>query len=603
VNRALRVAAGGLALGAALIGLGCGRTSGSFDPGGPDSGGDAGSGGGAVPGECQVSLLPSPVAPVAGPGSRVHVSAEILGAMGTLSYAWHVQYAGGSVETSAPTAADIDFSVPAPGIYLVSLATAGASPACATAVLPLTVEAPGAVTETVRLRIVPPRGVDALATEKMFLIKGGGDADLGTMRVDAGAASEAVVLGPGGGVPAYLRFSPVTAPELIVEAFANASGFASQQLAVGVAHTVLVVPSSATALAPRRIAGWVPGGALSLDAGATVTGAVLGPTGAPVAGAAVRLTSDGVPSTVATTAGDGSFALHVAPGASITATVAPPAASGLPRLSATSAAFDLGAAMQIRYAANIALVDLGGASVRRLDAQNHPGPPIAGARVTVVGALPAIGQVTAGAAVIASGDVRIAATADAGGALPATLVPSAQLQAVVALAPGELAVVALDATRPVTAIDAPGMKLITTAALDDGGAGLPGATVDLVPAGALALATAPTLRLTAGTGGAIAADLPSGGRYQLRFADPRRRAAALIVDERPVTAIAPSYPLPRALRIEGTLLRDGKTPLPGASVQVLCMACSGVDRDVPLAEAVSDAAGRFTLAVHDPGTR
>jgi hypothetical protein len=38
-------------------------------------------------------------------------------------------------------------------------------------------------------------------------------------------------------------------------------------------------------------------------------------------------------------------------------------------------------------------------------------------------------------------------------------------------------------------------------------------------------------------------------------------------------------------------------------VQVLCSACTGIDRDRPIAEAVSDGAGRFVVVIPDPGTR
>jgi hypothetical protein len=67
--------------------------------------------------------------------------------------------------------------------------------------------------------------------------------------------------------------------------------------------------------------------------------------------------------------------------------------------------------------------------------------------------------------------------------------------------------------------------------------------------------------------------------------------------------IAANYRLPAALQISGALRSGGVLALPGASVQLMCEACSGIDRALPLFEAVSDAGGRFTLAVPDPGTR
>jgi hypothetical protein len=205
---------------------------------------------------------------------------------------------------------------------------------------------------------------------------------------------------------------------------------------------------------------------------------------------------------------------------------------------------------------------------------------------------------------VASGQVRIAATTDAAGALPRTLVPVGPLVAVIEVGPGDLAVTAFDTSGGAPAsLDAPPRQLITTAVTDASAAGLPGAVIDLVPTGALAMAAAPVLRLTAGEGGTIAAALPAGGHYQLRFQDPLGRGAPMVVADRPITAIASSYLLPAAIRLQGTLLRDGKLALPGASVLLLCSACTGLDAALPLAAAVSDADGRFALAVPDPGTR
>jgi hypothetical protein len=103
--------------------------------------------------------------------------------------------------------------------------------------------------------------------------------------------------------------------------------------------------------------------------------------------------------------------------------------------------------------------------------------------------------------------------------------------------------------------------------------------------------------------------LPAGGHYDLRFSDPIGRRAPRVVPDRAVTpilpgdAIAPSYTLPAAVQIHGTLrLQDGQL-LANASIQLLCLACSGIERTRPLVEIASDASGGFTLAVPDPGTR
>jgi hypothetical protein len=139
--------------------------------------------------------------------------------------------------------------------------------------------------------------------------------------------------------------------------------------------------------------------------------------------------------------------------------------------------------------------------------------------------------------------------------------------------------------------------------LDPRGVGLTGAFVDLVPVGPLAVAGAPTLRVSAMAGGAIAANLPSGGRYELRFQDPLQRAAPLVVADRAITMIASSYRMPPTIRLEGALRDGGGLALSNAAIQLMCEACTGIERALPLAEVTPDDNGRFTLAVPDPGTR
>jgi hypothetical protein len=409
--------------------------------------------------------------------------------------------------------------------------------------------------------------------------------------------ADVVVSGPDGGVPAYLRFAPAGAPDAVVEAFSDDSGHATTRLVAGT-HVVLVLPLVPDS-APRRIFNWSSStSSLGVDAGVAVTGVVRDPAGAVLAGAKLQLAVDGVPSTVATTAADGSFALRAATGGGpVTLEVTPPGASGLPRLAATSSALDLSMPLQIRYAANVTLKNLAGTVVRRL------GAPVAGAGVMVVGSLAAVGTVTAGASVSATGEVRITSSTDGSGALPAMLVPSAALSAVVSVAAGDRSVATLDTTGGIPAsLDAPPMQPIAAAVFDAATARLPGAVLDLVPTGALAMAAAPVLDVIADGSGAVTAALADGGHYDLRFHDPMGRGAPLVVADRTATTIATAFHLPVALQVRGTVKLGGTQPLTGASIQFLCESCTGIERARPIAEVATDAAGRFTLAVPDPGT-
>lgn len=588
----MRAAALALVIAAAA----CGQTEGASGP--PDNTGD----GSGFPNVCGASVTISQAGqskPTAGPAASMRVTSQVSGASGVLSYVWTVAFRGAPVGfTPVNGGTAIDVPVPVAGIYRLTVLVLGAPSSCPPVVQAINVRAPGALSALIRLRVIPPRGATAPVTEQLFDISGGADADLGRIGVADGSVARPTVMGPAGPLAAYLRMSPDIAPDLQIEAFSDATGVATVQLPTAATYSVLVVPSVAGA-APRRFTGWDRSAVLTLDAGVPITGSVRDPQSAPLAGATVQLVTDGVPSVPATTAADGSFALRAAPGASVTVEVTPPSDSGLPRLSATSSGFDLDAPLEVRYAANVMRADLGGIVLRRL------GAPLPGARISVVGALAAVGTVATGAQTqVASGAVWVAARADAAGAVPALRVPAAPMSAVIETADGDLAVVALDAAAGAPAsLEAPLPQLVTTAVLDAAGAGLPGAQVDLVPGGALAAAGAATLRRTAVAQGVIAVTLPAGGSYQLRFQDPALRAAPLVVAERAITAIAASYRMPATIRLEAVLASTGSLTLSNSVVQVMCTACSGVERAMPLAEVVTDASSRFALAVPDPGTR
>jgi hypothetical protein len=559
----------------------------------------SGDGGDGV--DCGLSLGFDPAVPIAGPTTTIRVSAVVHGAPGVLGYDWRVGLAGAAVELTfaQDDHSAIEFRAATPGTYEVNLDVSGSSSYCSSAHLPINVLAPGAYSHFVRLRVVPPQATAAPPFEKGLVIAGGADVDLGIVGLDRGILANPRVSGPSGGVSGYVRFARNAAPDTVVEGFADSAGYVAARLLPEL-YSVLVVPSVG-GNAPRRITNWSPlSPMLTIDAGTRVAGTVHDPADAPLPGAKVQLSIDGVPSTLATTAADGTFAVQAVPlvGAAVTIEVTPPGASGLPRLSATSRSFDLAGSLAIRYAASLALKDLAGTRVRR------QGAPIADATVMVVGSLPQAGTITAGTMSVAVGELRIAIRANAAGALPSTLVPSAELSAVITVAPGDLAVAALDTTATVPAsLDAPAMLRITTAMQDPAAAGLGGGVLDLVPTGALAMAAAPALHVIAGPSGTITATLASGGHYDLRFHDPAGRAALLVVANQVAATTAATYRLPAALQVHGSLLLGGTQTLANTSVQILCETCTGLDRDKPIAEAASDETGSFTLAVPDPGTR
>ncbi|HSR97818.1 MAG TPA: hypothetical protein VLM79_12245 [Kofleriaceae bacterium] len=577
-------------------------SKGSSDPSAVPPGGGA-DGGAGEPGDapegCSVNLQFFPGEPVSGPSATLNVQSFVVNAPGVLEYHWHVGFNGLDVNfTPSADSTQITFRAPDPGIYKVDLDVTGSPRFCAGASTTINVRASGAKTEQLRAHVVSSQASGAPPFDRVFEIAGGADVDIGPLPVEPGVAASPLVMGPSGPVAAYLRFAPNGAPDAIVEAFADNLGRTSLRLVPGL-YTVLVVPSQPGSV-PRRIINWSSTSPfVVVGAGAPITGSVVDPASAPIERAKVQLTIDGVPSTLATTEADGTFLLRAEPGGNqVTIEVVPPEASGLPRLSATSLALDLTKPLAIRYHPGLALRDLAGTTVLR------NGAPVGDAEVTVVGSLAMAGTVTAGAAVDATGEVRLTARTNGSGVVPARRVPAAALSAVVTVAAGDIAVAALDTTAGAPAsLDAPAMTSVTAAIVDPASAPLRSAVVDVVPLGALARAAVPVAHVTANASGEVTAAFAAGGRYELRFQDPVGRGAPLVVTDRTAGTMASTYQLPRALRLRGSVKMFGGTQvLANAVIQILCESCSGIERVRPIAEAVSDATGKFAVSVPDPGT-
>ena len=569
---------------------------GSLDAGG--SGGDGGNGTDAAP-ACTITLAFStltdasamPIAP-----TTVRATAIATNAAGFLSYSWTVTQNNGDVAYACASSdgSAIDIDAENPGKYDVGVVVTGGG--CTGASDSVNVLAPGANGIDYRLRVWPPA---ALAPTQEQVVHVSGGADFGyNVTLDPGLALAGTVTNGATGVPAYLKFMPVAAPDAYVEAFAANDGtFALRVL--GQSHQVLIVPA-APGLAPA-LASWSPGTTtFTVGAGTAVTGTVLDGSGTALAGATVQLASGGVPSTLATTASDGSFTVHetFTAGANVAVTVVPPAGRGLPKLAAT-AAFDLTKPLQIHYA-TIATASLAGTAITRAGA-NQPG-----AQVTIVGTLAAAaGTVATGTTTAnATGTVAIATTADATGKLPATLAPRASLSAVIAVAPGDLAVATANLSSGAPAsIDAPAQIAAAGTALDPSSSPLAGVEVDAAGDDALAAAGVSDVQVISGAGGAYSLALASGGTYDVHFSDPQGRAAPVTIAATTAAALPASVMLAAAIHMSGSLAVSGSAnPVVGASVQILCTSCSGIAASRPLAETASDGTSMYVLAVPDPGT-
>jgi hypothetical protein len=558
-----------------------------------------------APQGCAVSLLFDPQMAVADPSTEVRVVALVDNAPGVLQYTWTVTHGGGAVTFAyaQPDQSAITFAVPDPGPYSVMVAVGGTSGLCPTAQGAINVGVPGGNLAQVRLRVYPPPSVLAPPAEKLVLVPGGAPFTLGTVPVEPGIEVTGHVRMGTIGVPAYLRFIPLGGRDAFVETFAQSDG-AFRVRVLAQLHDVLVVPLQ-PGYAPRLVESWLPApGAqlLPIDGGTQISGRVLDPAGNALASTHVQLVVDGVPSTLTTTDASGNFVVRASVPAGapdVRVEVTPPASSGLPRIRGGATSLTAAGPFTIRYAPALVRRDLGGVVVRR------DGAAQANVPVKIVGTLGAVATITAGASVPASGEVRIATTTTATGAIPnGTLAPAAPLTAVTTIG-SQLAIDTIDLTASVpSTIDAPPAVLVVSQLRSPAQPPqpLPNAVLELQPAGALALAGAPTLRSIADAAGNTFFTVPPGGTFHVRAWDPLARGAQLRLENVPTASLASGYVLGAPLHVTGSLMLSGNaTPVGRAAVQILCTLCDGAERSRPIAEGASTGAGSFDVAIVDPG--
>jgi hypothetical protein len=540
--------------------------------------------------QCNVTLSFSPTPAYA--GATVRAAAYVQNNPGNPMFTWHVRLGITDVPfTNAQSdGSQIDFVPTTPGMYDVGVDLGLTSPCDATSTT-LNVFMPGAGTADYRFHVVPP--LDLAPPQDAIVVIVGGSNQGHDIGLDPGLKPLVQVTDGSAGVAAYVRFQSTTSPTAFIDAFAGIDGYV-QPLVLGQPYNVLVVPASGS-FAPSLQTWQVGSTQLTVTAGSTATGTVLDPAGAPLAGATVQLTSLGVPSTIATTAANGTFSVQESftTGDPVIVDVTPPAGRGLPRLTATSA-FDLSTALSVHYAAGLGTTcDLSGLAVAR-GGTNKPG-----AVVTVVGTIASAGMVNTTAA---AGTVHVAATADGTGHLPATKVPKASLTAVTQVAPGDLAVSAFDeSTCGAASVSAPA-NTVATGTISGPTGTLQGAIVEASPTRALALAGAPAVQATTDSAGNFSLPLAAGGFYDVRFSDPLGRAGPATPSLDIAAANVPTATtLVKALVVSGKLTVNGlPNPVVGAAVQVLCATCTGLDQYRPIASGATDMTSRYSLAVPDP---
>lgn len=539
-----------------------------------------------TPDECIVFIdLPSD--PIASDVPAV-ATASATGYDGVLTWSWTIEHDGSSQTLSGR---QVSFSISSAGAYTVRLASP--APSCPSAVRNYNVAARDAVPRAFRLRVTPPLALGQAPQISTYLDTKNADTSGWSLSFSALPVTGAVTH-RGLAAPAYVRFSEPGSLAPLAEVTSDSAGTFSVALAAST-YDVLVTPLGAAA--PQLFRGRAPvvGQTLRLDLsdGVAVTGVVRGPTGAALGGARVALRVEGIPSTVATSAADGTFSLLARPGTTADVVVTPPAGSGLPRLAGAVDASAYTAGLVIDYAATLTTRDLAGVPVRRA------GGAAPGTRVTVVGELPAAGTVSAGggAARALAGSVVAEATAQADGALGTLRVPAAALSAVLQAAAGEVAVQPFDATAAApTSFELVAAAAISGVAAAASGVPLAGVDVRLEPRGALAQAGVAPVLARSGASGAFSVLGARGGAYRVVVADPQWRRMSLEVD-----AVAPAalgeLVLPPQFWLRGQIERNAGEPLGGALIELLCSTCLGSERQRVISETLSSDAGGFSLAI------
>ncbi|WP_428263449.1 hypothetical protein [Haliangium sp.] len=593
------------ALAGVLASCALGGDEGGVD--GPDAGPSA---------DCIMRIVVATESPRAPDDIVLTATVESRELTGFRSYQWDVTSDGDPVALNELTAdgAQVAFYALTPGPYRVLLAGSIGGYTCVPDTATINVADPNADAVEYRLRLVPRAGQPAPVQERALSLVPGLDFELDTVSVSGGLSVDGLVRKDGGSpLAGYVRATPVGASvPWLIEGFAGDDGAFSLRLEAGL-YDLLVVPTDGS-VAPVRFSDLAADAAweLSVRPGIDIDGVVTGPAQTPLGDAQVTLTVDGVPSTLAGTGADGAFTLSTRPGTEATLAVIPAADSGLPWLTlpASGALADsLGNGappLAVTYADQLSSRQV---TATALAADGVT--PLAGVRATwTARPLAGAATLTAGGDPIAlTGSAHLSATSDDSGAWPRLDLPVAPDGGIydVVLEPADDALgvtlleVDLSAGTPSElALVAPAQVAGRT--LDSVRDPAPGVRVSATPLGTLAQSTGAGATAVTAADGRFSLALTAGGAYELRFdsPDPALGSARHIV-----TAPGPgegldlgALELPAAFRVSGrAVFTGGAGGAAGVTVQLLCLACAPPDSDRPLAEAVTDITGGFTLRV------
>lgn len=629
-----------------IVALAVGACSGAVtgdsagSPGSAPGGSGTGSGNGSGPagmnptgGQPGVSIPPSPGAPAgsagfscalrpvsspsfqdlpAAPGAKLRVRVE--SSTTGVRWAWGVVFdADRTVQIPIvpidELATVVEFPVERPGFYLITATGLGCM-----ATAPAFARDLKTRLAQFRLRATPPPASGLPVQESAIQIVAGTPVtqDLVLMRGDTVSFDPQDAAGMSG-VPSYVRVSQVGS-DLAFEGYTGLPTPFQAILLPPAAYDVLVVPDRdfAPVLHTARTPAAINVLPRRLDPGTALAGQALDGAGMPVRNVRVVLRAGVLTSTVGESDASGAFAVRVREGQFGAVFSAPPD-SGLPDAHVAAdpgLAVAQAARIDVRWnAVAAARLEL---AIRSTDGMLPPegtrvrveiDPPLADAAAVVL-------RPEGGPAVMrtASGRLRVtqAVTATGGAIFPR--LPRARYRVTIIPPDARSAAAVTDATVDLSSGD-PGARELRIGAKvklrGDLAGPAEGARITAFPVGTDL--SRPPVTGTVGAAGAWELAVDPQRRYVL-LAEPAAGTAARVfvgmVEVGATAAEAPRRTLPPALPVRGRVTVDASMPgVPGTVLQVYCAGAAAdcPDRAIPLAETVTDALGRYELALPDPG--
>ncbi len=595
-------------------------------------GGQGGSSGAQMPPRCQVRITSlsdtSLAAVVAGAGRKVTLHAQIDGAeMAPEQWTWRVQFGGETIVEVVDASPEITFDVAERGLYSVT-ATAQTSFCSATTVLRAL--DPNERRTELWVRVLPPNLQTLTPAERPFTLTTDGSNQL-DMRLNMG---DAVAIAPkrmsSAGVmvevPSFVRLVPRQSTfrwEGHTRSGANMQdGRFSAQIDPFLLYDVLVVPDQdfAPVLLARQTAQQVITQTLRLEQGTQVRG-VARALDAPLPGVRVLLRDGDLPSTLATSDSAGGFAMWAQAG-QYGAVIRAPEGSSLPDLQLPAEA-----GLQVPATGSVADVQISwnnlpttAFSVQVLPPTGANALPEATIELTST-QLPNAGNLRVGDGAVTklSGHVvRRAITNQTGQATFSALPHGAYSVRVLpprlpGLSPTRKDVVLAGPTHTETVRLTTPVNIKGTLTPPDLAAG------SVIAAYDDAQPTDAPATTTVGSDGGFRLPVAPHHKYRLRLIPGSRGTQPVVplaaVSVGAVDVALPARVLPRGRAVQGLITDPRGAGVVNAVVQIFCVGdgsdCLQRSADgntlsivtaIPLAEVMTDAAGRFGVVAIDPAS-